>query len=106
MRAISHQEYEGTSRGAPSIDRNVRSTFSSRKKVRQKPRCERRRKTSVEGLGKVRAMLGNLLHLCASLLGQRMTKKLWMRNLNSAGEMGKNGKAKGTQTTVVHLKET
>jgi hypothetical protein len=46
MRAISHQEYEGTSRGAPSIDRNVRSTFSSRKKVRQKPRCERRRETS------------------------------------------------------------
>ena len=81
MRAISHQEYEGTSRGAPSIDRNVRSSFSSRKNVRQKPRCERRRKTSVKGLGKVRAMLGNLLHLCASLLGQGMTKKLWMRNL-------------------------
>ena len=46
MRAISHQEYEGTSRGAPSIDRNVRSTFSSRKKVRQKPRCGRRKDTS------------------------------------------------------------
>ncbi len=46
LRAIPHQEYEGTSRGAPSIDRNVRYPFSSRKKVKQKPRCERRRETS------------------------------------------------------------
>ncbi len=66
---------------------------------------EKRQAKTMKGLGKVRAMLGNLLHLCASLLGQGKTKKLWIRKLNSADKKGKNGKAKGTQTTVVHLKE-
>ena len=65
---------------------------------------EKRQAKTFKGLRKVGAMLGNLLHLCASILGQGMTKKSWMRNLNSAGKKGKNGKAKLTQTTVVHLK--
>ncbi len=65
---------------------------------------EKRQAKTIKGLGKVGAMLGNLLHLSASILGQGMTKKSWMRNLNSVGKKGKNGKAKLTQTTVVHLK--
>ncbi len=49
-------------------------------------------------------MLGDLLHLCASLLGQGMTLKTGRRNQNSAGKKGRNGKAKCKQTTVVQLK--
>ena len=55
---------------------------------------EKRQAKTIKGLGKVGAMLGNLLNLCATLLGQGMTKNTWMRNLNSAGKKGKNGKAK------------
>jgi hypothetical protein len=55
---------------------------------------EKRQAKTIKGLGKVGAMLGNLLHLCASILGQGMTEKSWMRNLNSAGKNSKNCKAK------------
>jgi hypothetical protein len=55
---------------------------------------EKRQAKTIKGLGKVGAMLGNLLHLCASILGQGMAKKSWMRNLNSAGKNSKNCKAK------------
>ena len=50
---------------------------------------EKRQAKTFKGLRKVGAMLGNLLHLCASLLRQGMTPKAWMRrNLNNAAKKG------------------
>ena len=49
-------------------------------------------------------MLGDLLHLCALLLGQGKTQKTGTRHLNSAGKKGRNGQAKCKPTTVVHWK--
>ncbi len=45
-------------------------------------------------MGKVRAIPGDLLHVCALRLGHEKTEKTGTRNLNSAGKKGRKGEAK------------